>query len=37
MVKPREGKFDTLNTREAAVVATGLAKKTEIKRKAHLH
>ena len=33
MEKPEEGEFDTLNTREAAVVATGLAKEQKSKEK----
>lgn len=32
MEKPEEGEFDTLNTQEAAVVATGLAKEQESKK-----
>lgn len=31
MEKPEEGECDTLNTQEAAVVATGLAKEQESK------
>lgn len=33
MEKPAEGEFDTLNTQEAAVVATGLAKEQKLKEK----
>lgn len=32
MEKPEEGECDTLNTQEAAVVATGLAKEQESKK-----
>lgn len=32
MEKPAEGEWDALNTQEAAVVATGLAKEQESKK-----